>query len=116
MIKDFENSVVFSDSSEFDDKNPMQTVLLDIINMVNRRITQFYLTPESINYDIKPTEMLVMVTVNIFANLAHTLMLPIDTGTKINVFNRMNDDFYELNKKFFMTLETHLSADEKNIN
>lgn len=116
MIKDFENSVVFSDTSEFDDKSPMQNVLLDIINNVNRRIVQFYLTPESRNYDIKPPEMLVMVTANIFANLAHTMMNPIETGIKINVFNRMNDDLYELSKKLFMTLETHFSADEKKVN
>jgi len=116
MIKYFENSVVFSDTSEFDDKSPMQNVLLDIINTVNRRIIQFYLTPESGNYDIKPPEMLVMVAANIFANLAHAIMNPIDTGTKLNVFNRMNDDLSELNKKLFMTLETHFSADEEKVN
>jgi len=116
MIKDFENSIVFSDASEFDDKSPMQNALLDIITNVNRRIIQFYLTPESRDYDIKPPEMLVMVAANIFANLAHAIMNPIDTGTKISVFNRMNDDLYELNKKLFMTLETHFSADEKKVN
>lgn len=116
MIKDFENSVVFSDTSEFDDKSPMQNVLLDIIQNVNRRIIQFYLTPESRNYDIKPPEMLVMVTANIFANLAHAIMNPIDTGTKINVFNRMNNDLYDLSEKLFMTLETHFSADVKKVN
>lgn len=116
MIKNFEESVLFADTPDFDNRTPMQDVLFDIINTVNQRILKFYLSSESRNYDIRPPEMLIMVTANIFANLAHNIILTKDSGIKISAFNMINDELNQLTKKLFMTLETYYNADNKQIN
>lgn len=116
MIKDFEGSVLFSDTPDFDNRTPMQDVLFDIINTVNQRISKFYLSAESRNYDIRPPDMLIMVTANIFANLAHNIILTKDSGIKISAFNLINDELHKLSNKLFMTLETYYNADTNQVN
>jgi hypothetical protein len=108
--------IFFSDIIELKNKTPIQELLLDVIDTVNRRILKFYLHDESNQYDIYPPEMLVMVTANIFANLAQHIIRTSDSTIKIGAFNCLNDELFDLSKKLFMMLETHYATDEKTVN
>lgn len=116
MTNHTEDSIIFADTPEFEKRTPVQNVLLDIINTVNQRVLKFYMTPESRQYNITPPEMLVMVTANLFSNLAQNMIFPRDTKTKLAAFNVLNDELMSLNKKLFLMLETYYNADENKIN
>ncbi len=117
MISDeLKKGEFFSDIRGIKNKNPIQEMLIDSIEFVNKRVLKFYLSNASKEYDILPSDMLVMVAANIFANLAYNLISTSDSKTKIDAFNFINKELFDLNKKLFLMLETNYCADEKNIN
>lgn len=116
MVKNTEDNLIFSDTTEFENRTPMQNLLIDVIKIVNHRMLNFYLTPEARSYNITPSDMLVMVTANLFANLAQNIISPKDVETKISTFNVLNDELISLNKKIFLMLETYYNTDENKIN
>lgn len=115
MREELKEGYFFADIHELKNKTSIQELLLDVIEHVNKRILKFYLTEESSKYDISPPEMLVMVSANIFSNLAFHIIRTSDSSIKLGAFNVINDELFTLSKKLFMMLETHY-ADEKNIN
>lgn len=116
MSKENLDHFIFSDTVEFNDRTPVQDFLFDVITMIDKRVLAFYLNPESKKYDIRPHEMLVMVTANLFSNLAQNIIYPCDATTKLQAFDLMNEELTTLNKKLFMTLEAYYNADEKTVN
>ena len=102
--------------SEFQNRTPEQEVLFDVVTIVNHRIVKYFTTSECKNSDIKPHELLVMVTANIFTNIANNLMQPRDTTNKIKAFELLNEELTALNTKLFLMLETYYNADENTKN
>ncbi len=109
-------SLIFSDSEEFKTRSPVQDLLLDTIDAVNFRIAKFYASEESKRHDVLPAEMLVMVTANIFANLAFNIIPTSDCSIRIKAFDCINEELQNISKKFFMMLQLHFSDGSKNIN
>jgi len=111
MIRGDKRLMVFftGDDNDASKKTPIQNLIFDIVNGVDARIRWGYMAElETINSVAAP-DMLIMVTANIFANLSHHIMNPLDTKMRLELFKELQDGFNEASTDLFLALQTYFS-------
>lgn len=113
MIKGNQEKILFfSGDGEAGKRTPIQNLIFDIVNIVDARIRIGYMNDIKGIGDVPAPDMLIIVTANIFANISHHLMNPLDTRTRIELFKDLQDGFNNVSQELFLALQTYFS-DEK---
>lgn len=116
MIKGNEDTILFfTGSGENGKRTPIQNLIFDIVNMVDYKIRVGYINDIKGISDVPAPDMLIIVTANIFANISHHIMNPIDMKMRLELFEELQHGFNNISQELFLALQTYFS-DEKSKN
>jgi len=107
-----DNIIFFTGSGDESTRTPIQTLIFDIVKEVDRRIRIYYIDDVETIADVPAHEMLIMVTANIFANLAHHIMNPINTKFRLEIFDEIQHTLNDVSKDLFLALQTYFTEDK----
>lgn len=116
IINTEEGEMMITDSIESEEKSLMQNLMIQVLKSVDSLVAKYYSNPESLKYNVKAPEMIVMLSANIFANYLHRMMGCLEATEKMKIFDILNNELIKLTKNLFTSLEAHLNADENTVN
>ena len=112
IIGNEDKIVFFTGSGDESKRTPIQNLIFDIVNAVDARIRIGYMADIQTIADVPAPEMLIMVTANIFANISHHIMNPLDTKMRLQLFDELQRTFNNVSKELFLALQTYFSEDK----